>query len=174
MGKMSSLDTGATYSYMTPFADWTPEEFFARNTLKPHLFDASSAAQDVLRNTSLPDAFDWREKGAVNPVKNQARCGSCWAFATVANIEGVNFLKTKNLVSLSEQELVDCDKKTGDQGCSGGLPSNAYKDMIANKIGLELESQSRTPRKMEPARRRRLTKRSSSMAGQPSARTRTR
>jgi len=134
----------------------------------------STAAQDVLRNTSLPDAFDWREKGAVNEVKNQAQCGSCWAFATVANIEGVNFLKTKNLVSLSEQELVDCDKKTGDQGCSGGLPSNAYKDMIANKIGLELESQSRTPRKMEPARRRRLTKRSSSMAGQPSARTRTR
>jgi len=53
----------------------------------------------------------------------------------------VNFLKTKQLVSLSEQELVDCDKqKGGDEGCQGGLPANAYKDMIANKIGLELES----------------------------------
>jgi len=58
----------------------------------------------------------------------------------VANVEGVNFLKTQKLLSLSEQELVDCDKKTGDQGCQGGLPSNAYKDMIQNKIGLELES----------------------------------
>merc|ERR1711998_234368 len=86
------------------------------------------------------DWFDWREKGAVNPIKNQAQCGSCWAFVTVANVEGVNFLKTQKLLSLSEQELVDCDKKTGDQGCQGGLPSNAYKDMIQNKIGLELES----------------------------------
>merc|ERR1719326_1209043 len=94
----------------------------------------------LLDTSDLPDSFDWREKGAVNPIKNQAQCGSCWAFATVANVEGVNFLKTNKLLSLSEQELVDCDKSTGDQGCQGGLPSNAYKDMIANKIGLELES----------------------------------
>merc|ERR1712190_278156 len=79
-------------------------------------------------------------KGAVNAIKDQKQCGSCWAFATVANIEGVNFLKTQKLLSLSEQELVDCDKKTGDQGCSGGLPSNAFKDMIQNNIGLETEA----------------------------------
>merc|ERR1712137_1466123 len=85
-------------------------------------------------------SIDWTTKGVVNPVKNQGQCGSCWAFSTVANIEGVNFLATKKLLSLSEQELVDCDKKTGDKGCQGGLPSNAFKDMIANKIGLELES----------------------------------
>merc|ERR1712232_297685 len=91
--------------------------------------------------SALPTDFDWRTKGAVNKVKNQAQCGSCWAFATVANIEGGNFLKTKTLLSLSEQELVDCDKKTGDEGCQDGLPQNAYKDMIENKIGLELESE---------------------------------
>merc|ERR1712146_64637 len=50
------------------------------------------------------------------------------------------YVENKKLLSLSEQELVDCDKKTGDQGCQGGLPSNAYKDMIQNNIGLELES----------------------------------
>merc|ERR1719422_3033604 len=89
---------------------------------------------------NLPDNFDWVEQGAVNPVKNQAQCGSCWAFATVANIEGANFVTNKKLLSLSEQELVDCDKKTGDQGCQGGLPANAFKDMIQNKIGLETEA----------------------------------
>merc|ERR1711920_216291 len=88
----------------------------------------------------LPDSFDWRTQGAVNPVKNQEQCGSCWAFATVANIEGTAFVATKKLVSLSEQELVDCDAATGDEGCSGGLPSNAFKDVIENKIGLETES----------------------------------
>jgi cathepsin F len=87
----------------------------------------------------LPEDFDWRHKGAVNPVKNQAQCGSCWAFATVANIEGAGFVSTGKLVSLSEQELVDCDKATGDQGCGGGLPSNAFKDMVQHKFGLELE-----------------------------------
>merc|ERR1711979_180689 len=90
--------------------------------------------------SALPDGFDWCEKGAVNPVKNQQQCGSCWAFATVANIEGAGFAANKKLLSLSEQELVDCDTKTGDQGCSGGLPSNAYKDMIQSNLGLELES----------------------------------
>jgi len=74
----------------------------------------------------------------VNPVKNQQQCGSCWAFATVANIEGAGFVENKKLLSLSEQELVDCDKV--DQGCQGGLPSNAYKDMIKNNLGLELEA----------------------------------
>merc|ERR1712107_9652 len=77
--------------------------------------------------------------GAANPVKNQEQCGSCWAFATVANIEGVNFVKTQKLVSLSEQELVDCDRKS-DQGCQGGLPSNAYEYLISTKTGLEAES----------------------------------
>jgi len=143
VAKMQALDEDATYSHVSPFADWSVEEFLARNTLKPHLLDLSSTVQDASHNTSsLPDAFDWREKGAVNPVKNQGSCGSCWAFSTVANIEGVNFAKTNKLVSLSEQELVDCDKTgpDGDQGCQGGLPSNAFKYMIANKVGLDAES----------------------------------
>merc|ERR1719473_332914 len=138
--RMTLADPDAQYSHLTPFADWTQEEFLAQNKFRMEMATEDPPVAPDLPIDDVPGSFDWREKGAVNDVKNQGQCGSCWSFATVANIEGVNFMKTKNLVSLSEQELVDCDKKTGNEGCSGGLPTNAFKDMIENKIGLELES----------------------------------
>jgi cathepsin F len=130
----------AEYSYLSPYADMSAEEFSSRNGFKYSSEDALTLPRAELLDVSdTPDSWDWVDKGAVNAVKNQEQCGSCWAFATVANIEGAGFVETGKLVSLSEQQLVDCDKKTGDVGCSGGLPSNAYKDMIAAKFGLELE-----------------------------------
>ncbi|KMT07606.1 hypothetical protein BVRB_6g147350 [Beta vulgaris subsp. vulgaris] len=72
----------------------------------------------------IPASVDWRTKGAVTPVKNQRNCGSCWAFSTIASVEGINQIKTKQLLSLSEQELVDCDHDN--YGCEGGLVEHAF------------------------------------------------
>lgn len=123
----------------TPFSDWTEAEFKQRlNGMKPNLSNGNSRLpQAVIPDVDLPKAFDWRDHNAVTPVKDQGQCGSCWAFSVTGNVEGVYSAKYNELLSLSEQELVDCD--TLDSGCNGGLPENAYK-AIQDLGGLELES----------------------------------
>lgn len=80
---------------------------------------------------------DWTTQGGVSAVKNQASCGSCWAFSATGVLESTLLVQKKQGSSLSEQQLVDCSRPQGNQGCNGGWPSNALKYIQANGIASE-------------------------------------
>jgi len=119
------------------FADLSPAEFKAYLGLKPR-------DNSYIRSTNvavLADAsndIDWVSKGAVTPVKDQAQCGSCWAFSTTGAVEGAVFVKSGRLTSVSEQQLVDCAGSSGNQGCNGGLMDDAFNWIVSHRgIGSE-------------------------------------
>jgi C1A family cysteine protease len=123
------------------FADLTATEFKANHASCAH---AETNERFVEENTYepvhwgvLPASVDWRNKGAVTPVKDQGQCGSCWTFSTTGVLEGRYFLDNNQLLSFSEQQIVDCATDAG-QGCEGGWPYLAVEYAIKN--GLELES----------------------------------
>nr|UJP31640.1 cathepsin L1 [Dermestes maculatus] len=91
-------------------------------------------------NVLFPDYVDWREVGAVTPVKNQQACASCWAFSATGALEGQHFRKTGQLVELSPQNLIDCSKPFGNDGCEGGFITQGYEYVIQNN-GIDSEPQ---------------------------------
>ncbi|XP_054011367.1 uncharacterized protein LOC128894013 [Hylaeus anthracinus] len=137
--ELQNFEQGTAEYGVTMFADLTPKEFKAhylglRHDLKQENEIPFPKAE--IPNIDLPAKFDWRNYNAVTPVKDQGQCGSCWAFSVTGNVEGQYAIQEGKLLSLSEQELVDCD--TMDEGCGGGEMENAYRT-IEKLGGLELE-----------------------------------
>nr|APM86430.1 dionain 4 [Dionaea muscipula] len=126
------------------FADLTNDEFRSMylgakrdDTRKMLKGKSDRYAFRVGDDEELPAAVDWREKGAVGPVKDQGQCGSCWAFSTIGAVEGINQIVTGDLILLSEQELVDCDTSYN-SGCNGGLMDYAF-EFITQNGGIDSE-----------------------------------
>lgn len=129
---------------LNALADLTHEEYKAKFALGFRKFvradnrlPTAPFSHGGLSADNLPLTVDWRQN-AVAEVKNQQQCGSCWAFSTTGAIEGINAIKTGEVVSLSEQELVDCDTRQ-DHGCSGGLMDYAF-EFVVKKGGLHTEA----------------------------------
>lgn len=125
---------------ITPFIDLTNEEFrnrFASNTAFEANLQSGKVESSQKTSTdysSLPRSVDWRTKRAVSSVKDQGKCGACWAFAAVAAIEGAYAQETGNLLDFSPQQLLDCDYSS--LGCSGGLMTNAFEYVMNNGVCL--------------------------------------
>nr|XP_018896481.1 PREDICTED: cathepsin L1-like [Bemisia tabaci] len=137
---MNAEEQGTAVYGIDEFSDMTVEEFSNKmltlniNSYKKRLGEKYD--DPSLKHVKAPKNFDWREKGGVTPIKDQGACGSCWAFSTVANIEGLYFNKYKKLVNLSEQQLVDCEKNS--DGCRGGWMASAV-EYLAEAGGLQDE-----------------------------------
>ncbi|XP_059439672.1 ervatamin-B-like [Corylus avellana] len=127
---------------LNEFADLSPEEFIAsRSGFKMTNLSRSTGTTSFTHESLtdvIPTTVDWRDQGAVTAVKNQGQCGCCWAFSAVAAVEGITQIQTGNLISLSEQQLMDCST-VYNKGCDGGLMNYAFDYIIKNN-GITLET----------------------------------
>ncbi|CAA7022747.1 unnamed protein product [Microthlaspi erraticum] len=133
----------STYSLsLNAFADLTHHEFktsrLGLSAPAPSVMakEQSMGVSDNVR-AKVPDSVDWRKKGAVTNVKDQGSCGACWSFSATGAMEGINQIVTGDLISLSEQELIECDKSYN-TGCNGGLMDYAFEFVVKNH-GIDTE-----------------------------------
>jgi KDEL-tailed cysteine endopeptidase len=124
------------------FADLTADEFRIargangyRHVVRPYLASKNTHVFGTMTLASLPASVNWTAQGMVTPVKNQQQCGSCWSFSTTGSVEAAYAIENNasTLISLSEQELVDCSQAEGNAGCAGGLMDQAFEFIISNK-----------------------------------------
>jgi cathepsin L len=108
---------------LNKFASYTPAEYKSMLGYRPARKEVVGGSRPE-KTTGAPDAVDWRTSGAVNAIKDQGQCGSCWAFGVIQSCESINFIKSKVLYSFSESDLVDCCYLS--MGCNGGNPVMAF------------------------------------------------
>ncbi|KMZ64943.1 Cysteine proteinase [Zostera marina] len=129
------LENGHSYLLgLNRFADLTNQEYKKTylGTKRSQDLSGNASTRYLVNNGDvIPASVDWRTKGAVVPIKDQGNCGSCWAFSAVGAVEGINQIVSGKLISLSEQELVDCDT-IYNEGCNGGIMEKAFEFIKSN------------------------------------------
>ena len=137
--KHNSLQSNYTLGE-TRFADLSFDEFRKYNAFSSDL-QRSSCEAFSRWSASVPTSLDWRTLGAVTEVKDQGQCGSCWSFSATGSMEGAWQIANGELISLSEQQLVDCSSgfKYGNHGCNGGLMDGAFQYAMDNGMCSEEE-----------------------------------
>ncbi|XP_043533036.1 pro-cathepsin H [Chiloscyllium plagiosum] len=124
---------------LNQFSDLTFSEFQSLYLMQKPQNCSATRGNHYSSADILPENVDWRKRGNfITPVKNQGGCGSCWTFSTTGCLESVIAIKSGKLVSLAEQQLVDCAQNFKNHGCAGGLPSQAFEYIKYNN-GLERE-----------------------------------
>ncbi|TMW87257.1 hypothetical protein EJD97_020201 [Solanum chilense] len=139
---IESFNKNGTQRYklaINKYADLTTEEFTTSfmgldtSLLSQQESTATTTSFKYDSVTEVPNSMDWRKKGSVTGVKDQGGCGCCWAFSAAAAIEGAYQIANNELISLSEQQLLDCS--TQNKGCEGGLMTVAYDFLLQNNGG---------------------------------------
>merc|ERR1712187_355374 len=128
----NAKNLGYTLSYTGPFAAMDSDEYAMVLGYTPGVkaYGDLPYLGEHTETTVTAASVDWSAQGAVTPVKNQGQCGSCRAFSTTGSTESAWKIAGNSLPSLSEQQLVDCDKV--DAGCSGGLMDNGFSFLEKN------------------------------------------
>lgn len=132
--KMVAKHNSEKHSYtmaINKFSDWTEEEF---NNFLGYQARAERSTGKTFENVKTPETVDFRDEGKVTPPKDQGQCGSCWAFSATGALEGLWAKEMGELVSMSEQQLMDC----GQGGCNGGHMINGWTH-VASAGGIQSE-----------------------------------
>ncbi|CAH1132857.1 unnamed protein product [Ceutorhynchus assimilis] len=146
--KLYSLNISTYWMDMNEFGDLTDEEFRRYYLMSPELYDSEEAPSDSVpyfENPGLfplPETVDWRALAAISEVKNQGKCGACYAFTATGALEAQHYLASKRMISLSEQNILDCTCRTREyknRGCLGGRVDITFNYIIHN-AGIDTEA----------------------------------
>ena len=129
------------YRGLNQFSDFTLDEFRSYNKLSSGFGNNNQSCGSIYKppQKQLSAHVDWRLHNMVTGIKNQGMCGSCWAFSATGSVEGQHAKKTGKLLSLSEQQLVECSNYQGNEGCEGGFINFAFHYIEKQPGGLETE-----------------------------------